>query len=66
VISKDTTGSNKQDIATGVNDLKTNIHIKTSESDSKRGEPQYRTSNRPKKILVKEMVIFYGRNALRC
>ena len=62
-ISKKTTESNKQDIAIGVND--STINSKKSENDSKRNEPQYRTSNRPKKILVKERVIFYGRNASR-
>ena len=47
--SKETTGSNKQDIVTSVNNLTINIHSKNSKSDSKRNKLQHRTSNRPKR-----------------
>ena len=46
--SKETAGSNKQDIAFGANDSMTNANSKESESDSKRNESQYRTQTKEK------------------
>jgi hypothetical protein len=47
-MGKEITGSNKQDIVTGVNDSMTNTNSKESDSDSKSNEPQHRTSNKKK------------------
>ena len=65
-ISKGTAGSNKQGATTDVSNSMTNTSSKESGSDSKGNEPQYRTSKRPKKILIQELVIFYGHNASKC